>query len=93
VVLGLVAAALILIPLLFFGVELIIFGLLLGAGLAGQIVLRRPWVIEARSRDPFGAGRQLEWRVRGWRNSGKVMDEVAARLESGEEPPHSTPSE
>jgi hypothetical protein len=85
-----VAAALILIPLLFFGVELIIVGVLLAAGLVGRVVLRRPWVIEATSVDSATSGRQLEWRVSGWRKSSELIDKVASDLAAGREPPQST---
>lgn len=91
---GLVVAAaivglvLILIPVLFFGLELIAVGVLLAAGVFGRTVRRQPWVIEATSSDPFGSGRQLEWQVRGWRQSGRLMDQVVSDLEQGREPPN-----
>jgi hypothetical protein len=82
-----VALVLILIPVLFFGVELVILGTLLAAGVIARILLRQPWVIEARSTDPLTSGRQLEWRVRGWRKSGKLIAQVALDLSAGREPP------
>ena|SRR5215472_5106017 len=78
-----VVVVLILIPVLFFGVELVIVGTLLAAGLVGRTVLRQPWVIEARSTDPLTSGRQVEWRVRGWRKSEKLISEVVDDLSSG----------
>jgi hypothetical protein len=81
------AAVLILIPLLFFGVELIVLGALLAAGVIGRVLLRQPWVIEARSNDPLTSGRQLEWRVTGWRNSHRLIDQVASDLAAGRELP------
>lgn len=90
VVVGALAAVLILIPLLFFGVELIILGVLLAAGLTGRVLLRQPWVIEARSTDPVTSGRQLEWRVIGWRKSRKLIDQVASDLAAGRETPERT---
>jgi hypothetical protein len=74
---------LILIPVLFFGVELIVVGALLAAAVVSRTVLRQPWVIEARSTDPLTSGHQLEWRVRGWRRSEKLIFEVVADLSSG----------
>ena len=81
-----VAFLLILIPLLFFGVELIVLGAFLAAGVIARTVRRQPWVIEARSTDPLTSGRQLEWRVRGWRRSGKLIAQVASDLSNGREP-------
>jgi hypothetical protein len=69
-------------------VALLVFALpaiLFLAGLAvalGGLVLRllaiRPWTVEARA----GYSR-LEWQARGWRRSGRVLDEVAAALQLG----------
>jgi hypothetical protein len=86
VTVAVVAFLLILVPVLFFGVELIILGALLSAGVTARTVLRQPWVVEARSTDPMTSGRQLEWRVRGWRKSGKLIAQVATDLSAGREP-------
>ncbi len=55
-----VAALLVVIPLLFFGVELIVFGVLVAGGLTARVVARSPWVVEATSYDPLASDRQLE---------------------------------
>lgn len=81
-----IAAVLIVIPLLFFGVELILVGCLLAAGVMGRVVFRRPWVIEARSTDPMISGRVLEWRVSGWRKSRELLEQIASDLAAGREP-------
>ena len=81
-----VAFLVILIPVLFFGLELIILGVLLGAAVITHTVLGQPWVIEARSTDPLTPGRQIEWRVRGWRKSGKLIAQVASDLSAGRDP-------
>ena len=81
-----VAVLLILIPVLFFGLELIILGVLLAAGVIARTVLRQAWVVEARSTDPLTAGRRLEWRVRGWRKSGRLIAQVTSDLTAGREP-------
>ena len=88
-----VAVALILIPILFLGVELIVVGALLAAGVMARILLRQPWIVEARSSDPLTSGRLLEWRVRGWRKSGKLIDQVASDLSAGREPSGASLSE
>jgi hypothetical protein len=89
VVVAALAAALVLIPLLFFGVELIIIGALLAAGILSRVFLRQPWVIEAASSDALTSGRQLEWHVVGWRRSHKLIDQVVSDLAAGREPPPS----
>ena len=83
VAIAVVAVVLILIPVLFFGLELVILGMLLAAGVIGRTVLRQPWVIEARSSD---TPRALEWRVQGWRKSGKLIDQVASDVSAGRDP-------
>jgi hypothetical protein len=93
VVVAALAAALVVIPLLFFGVELIILGVLLAAGVVSRVFRRQPWVIEATSSDPLTSGRQLEWRVVGWRKSLKLIDQVVSDLAAGREPPASTSSQ
>ena len=77
---------LVLIPVLFFGVELIILGALLAAAVFTHTVLGQPWVIEARSTDPLTPGRHLEWRVRGLRKSGRLIAQVASDLSAGRDP-------
>jgi len=84
------AALLIVIPLLFFGVELIILGALLAAGAIGRVMFRQPWVIEAWSKDPLMRGRRLEWTVIGWRKSQALIETVSSDLAAGREPPQRT---
>lgn len=88
---AIIAALLILVPVVFFGIELIILGVLLAAGVVARTVLRRPWVIEANSPDPFRSGRHLEWRVRGWRKSGRLIAQVTSDLSAGREPDRPDP--
>lgn len=88
-----VAVALILIPILFLGIELIVVGALLAAGVMARTLLRQPWVVEATSSDSLTSGRLLEWRVRGWRKSGKLIDQVASDLSAGHEPSGASLSE
>lgn len=83
---AIVAFVLIVVPILFFGIELIILGALLAAGVIARTVLRQPWMIEARSTGPLTSARRLEWSVRGWRNSGRLIDQVASDLSAGREP-------
>jgi hypothetical protein len=85
------AVVLVLIPILFFGLELVIVGALLAAGLLARTLLGQPWIVEATSIDPLSSGRCLEWRVRGWRRSQAFIAEIAAELAAGNEPPVAQP--
>ena len=79
-----VVVAVVLIPLLLFGIELIIVGFVVAGGILARGLLGRPWIVRAM---PVGhASGALAWRVRGWRRSGRVIDEVAASLASGLSP-------
>jgi hypothetical protein len=86
IIAGVLVVALVLLPVLLFGIELIIVGCVLAASLAGRILLGRPWTIEARIVRPAGSERQLEWSVPGWRRSGKVIGEIAQELAAGRDP-------
>lgn len=90
-VVGALAVLLVVIPLLFFGIELMVFGVLLAGGLMVRVLRGTPWVVEATSSDPLTSGRVLEWRVRGWRKSGKVIDQVVSDLAAGREPARELP--
>jgi hypothetical protein len=90
VVVAVLAAVLIVIPLLFLGVELIILGALLAAAVIGRVLFRRPWVIEARTNGPLAPGRRLEWQVVGWRKSRGLIERVVSDLAAGRQPPEGT---
>lgn len=79
-----VALAVIVIPLLLFGIELIVLGFAIAAGIAARGLLGRPWVVQARR---VGAqAPALIWLVTGWRGSRRLIEEVAAALAEGREP-------
>jgi hypothetical protein len=80
VVLAIVVAliAFVLLPLVGVALELILLVALLGSGIVGRMVLRRPWTIEAVS---FGDGaRSAAYAVKGWRRSGRAMVEICAAI-------------
>lgn len=81
---GIVAAvviAVIAIPLLLFGIELILASLLVAAGITARSMFGRPWIVHATSSaDPAGA---LAWEVKGWRRSEQLIDQVVAELAGG----------
>lgn len=88
ILVGVLVVAVILIPLLLFGAELILLGLAVAAGILGRGLLGRPWVVRATPHeDPANA---LTWRVVGLRRSARVIDEVTSALASGLDP---SPSE
>ena len=81
ILVGAVVFAVVLIPLLLFGIELIILGLLVAAGILGRALLARPWVVRAIPASGHDAA--LGWKVTGLRRSGRVIDEVARRSPAG----------
>ena len=83
-ILGAIVVAVIVIPLLLFGIELIILGFLVAASIIGRGFLGRPWIVEARlTSDSIPA---YTWQVSGWRRSARLIDEAAAALSAGLDP-------
>ena len=80
------AVLFILIPILFFGAELIVIGIILAAGILTRVFGLKPWVVEAKVVAPPASTRQVEWQVRGWRKSRRLIGEVATDLAKGREP-------
>lgn len=72
------------IPLLLFGIELIVLGLVIAAGIIGRTLFGRPWVVQAVPVD--GDAQVLAWLVSGWRRSARVIEEIAAALDAGRDP-------
>lgn len=68
-------------PLLLAVFDVILLVLLAVLGVLGRVLLRRPWTVEAC---PQGDGGGREWRVVGWRDSARLVDSLARRLQSGE---------
>lgn len=89
IVLGVVVVAAIVIPLLLFGIELILLGFVIAASIVGRGLLGRPWIVEARL--VSAALPTYTWQVRGWRRSARLADEVAAALAAGLNPPPAEP--
>jgi hypothetical protein len=81
---GTLVVAVVLIPLLFFGIELVALGLILAVGILGRALLGRPWVVRAVPLS--GQDAELAWSVSGWRRSERVIEEVLASLASGMSP-------
>jgi hypothetical protein len=75
-------------PLALAVLDMVLVLLFAVVGLVARVVFRRPWVVEARAGD--GSGH--EWRVVGWRRSGRAMDELRQLLAAGADV-GSTPTE
>ncbi len=83
--LTLAVAAFVIVPLLLFGIELVLLGLVVAAGVAGRTLLGRPWIVQAK---PLASdARVLSWRVVGWRRSSRLIEEISTALGAGLEPP------
>jgi hypothetical protein len=74
-----VAAVLFIVPALIFVGELLIILAIVGLGLMGRVLLGRPWTVEAHEDD---AGHAYEWKTRGWRASGDLVESVGAQLQA-----------
>jgi hypothetical protein len=84
IVVGAVALAVVVIPLLLFGIELIILGLVIGLAILGRGLLGRPWIVEARRATDTSP--TYSWSVSGWRRSRQTIDEVVSSLRAGIDP-------
>jgi hypothetical protein len=81
VTVGALVLLVVLLPLLLFGIELILLGVAVAAGILARGLLGRPWVVQATRRDATAS--PLGWRVVGLTRSGRVIDEVALALGNG----------
>jgi hypothetical protein len=73
-----IAFVLIMIPIVLFGIELIIVGCLLAIGIVGSTLFGRPWTVVAKSSD----GQVLEWRIRGRRASAALIGRISTDIQS-----------
>lgn len=87
---GAVVVALVIIPLILFGIELLILGCVLAIGVVGRSIFGKPWTVTANPAD--GKGDTAVWRVRGWRKSAELIDLICTDLQSGDGPPTGPPN-
>lgn len=74
-----IAAVLFVLPALIFLLELLLILALVGLGLLGRLLFRRPWTIEAIE---VGSDQAFEWKVSGWRASGDLLESLANQLQA-----------
>ncbi len=73
------AIVFIVVPLLLFGIELILLGFILAIGLVGRSLFGKPWTVAATR-----TGEETPvalWRVKGWRASNELIDHICIDLE------------
>ncbi len=68
------------VPVIALTIELMVLIALLAGGLVGRLVFRKPWTVRARRE---GEDRELRWHATGFRRSGRMRDEIAAKLAQG----------
>jgi hypothetical protein len=73
-----VLIAFVFLPLIGVALELILLALLIGSGLVGRVVLRRPWTVEAQNLDD---GDSTSYAVKGWQRSGRAAADIASAIE------------
>jgi hypothetical protein len=69
-------------PVVALAFEIVLLIIVFLVGLGGRLIFRRPWRIVARTRGSIRS--TLAWHVVGWRQSGRVIDEVADALAAGQ---------
>jgi hypothetical protein len=69
-------------PLLLLGIDLAWFVAVLVVGAFSRLVLRRPWSVEAVAED----GTRREWKVKGYRDAGRLRDALAGEFSRGLDP-------
>jgi hypothetical protein len=84
VAVGGVVLVVVLIPLLLFGIELIVLGFVIALGVLARALLRRPWRVQAEPTGGVGATRM--WDVHGWWRSRHTIREVEQALSEGRSP-------
>jgi hypothetical protein len=75
---------LILLPLIGLLFELLVVLLLVWSGIAARLVLGRPWIVEAVNLD--NAEHSTAFAIKGWRRSGRAIDELAQAIATGGTP-------
>lgn len=81
---GVALLVLVLLPLIGVAIEIVLLILLLSSGIAGRVLLRRPWIVEAVNLTH--PQRSVAFAVKGWRQSSQAIDELAAAVRASGQP-------
>jgi hypothetical protein len=76
----------VIVPILLFGIELVIAGCLIAGTVIGRLLFGRPWQIEARTVGQPASPRVLDWDVTGWRQSRALVRDISAEIAAGRDP-------
>ncbi len=71
------------IPGLVFLLQYLAFWVVVGVTMLYRLLTGRPWIVEMEEADGY---RVRSWRIVGWKDSKRVIDEVAEAIRRGEEP-------
>ncbi len=71
----------VLVPTVLFLLHYAVFSLVVGATIALRMLTGRPWIIELEEADGY---RVKAWRIKGWQESKRVIDEVAEAVRRGD---------
>lgn len=80
---------LVLLPLLGFALELLLVLLVIWSGIVARLLLGRPWVVEAVDLDD--ATRSDAFPIKGWRGSGRAVEELKRAIAVSGAPTLSSP--
>lgn len=78
------------VPVSVFLAHYLAFWIVVGLTIAYRAMTGRPWIVEMEEADGY---RVRSWRIRGWRGSGRVINEIAEAIRSGREPSPSAAEE
>ena len=76
---GFALFVLVVLPLIGLALELILLVAILGIGLIGRLVFRRPWIVEAVNLDH--PQRSEEFGVKGWGESGRAVAQLSTAIQ------------
>lgn len=71
----------VLVPTLLFLLQYVFFYLVIGATIVLRMLTGRPWIVELEEADGY---RVKAWRIKGWKESRRVIDEVAEAVRRGD---------
>jgi hypothetical protein len=77
---GFAVVIFVVLPLVGLALELILLIAILGFGLIGRLVFRRPWIVEATNLDQ--PQRSVEFGVRGWGESGRAVAQLSTAIQA-----------